>query len=401
MADKRRRKRRIHPRVRRRTPPGAVPGSVVADPQAPRPVIHALAYGPDDFVEQDIQHPGQLRGLLGRWPVIWVCVEGLGDTATVAEIGEIFGLHALALEDVVNTHQRAKVDDYGDYLFLAARMVGLGERLETEQIGIFVGQNFVVSFEERPPSTLFDPIRERIRGSHGRVRQSGPDYLAYCLLDAIVDGYFPVLDEYAERLEVLDEQVAEGNTRQTMGRIHDMRVDLLMLRRAVWPHREMINALIRDAHRLLSHETRLHLRDCLDHLVAIVELTETYREMGSDLREYSLSMVSTRLNEIMKVLTMIATTFMPLSFIAGVYGMNFNTARPGNMPELNWAFGYFFALGLMATVAAGMLLHFWRRGWLSSPLDRTNAENRPAAGAGPVHQGTAQPPASGDTLGKA
>jgi len=383
MAEKRRRKRRIHPRFRRRTPPGAVPGTVVADPQAPRPVICALAYGPDDFAEHQINHPGQVRGLIGRWPVIWVCVEGLGDAATVAEIGEIFGLHALALEDVVNTHQRAKVDDYGDYLFLAARMVGLGERLETEQIGIFVGQNFVVSFEERPPSTLFDPIRERIRGSHGRVRQSGADYLAYCLLDAIVDGYFPVLDEYAERLESLDEQVVNGNTRQTMARIHDMRVDLLMLRRAVWPHREMINALIRDSHRLLSPETRIHLRDCLDHLVAIVELTETYREMGSDLREYSLSMVSTRLNEIMKVLTMIATTFMPLSFIAGLYGMNFNTARPGNMPELNWAFGYFFALGMMALVAGGMLLHFWRRGWLGPSLVGPSREHKTLVGTGP------------------
>jgi magnesium transporter len=366
---------------------------------APRPVISAFAFGPDDFVEQQIQHPGQLRGLLGQWPVIWVCVEGLGDAATVAEIGEIFGLHALALEDVVNTHQRAKVDDYGDYLFLTARMVSLGERLETEQIGIFLGQNFVVSFEERPPSTLFDPIRERIRSRHGSVRQSGADYLAYCLLDAIVDGYFPVLDEYAERLEALDEQVAEGNTRHTMARIHDVRVDLLMLRRAVWPHREMIHALIRDPHRLLSQETRIHLRDCLDHLVAIVELTETYREMGSDLREYSLSMVSTRLNEIMKVLTMIATVFMPLSFIAGVYGMNFNTERPGNMPELNWAFGYFFALGLMAVVAGGMMLHFWRRGWLTPSLGQTNAESRPSPGAGSVNPGPAKPPLDADSSG--
>jgi magnesium transporter len=367
-----------------------VPGTLVADPQAPHPAIHVLAYGPDDFAEQDIKNLGQLQDLIGRWPVIWVCVEGLGDAGTVAGIGALFGLHPLALEDVVNTHQRAKVDDYGDHLFLAARMVGLAERLETEQIGIFVGKNFVVSFEERPPSSSFDPIRQRIRANHGRVRQAGADYLAYCLLDAIVDGYFPVLDEYAERLESLDEQVVNGNTRATMARIHDMRVDLLMLRRAVWPHREMINTLIRDPHQLLAPETRLHLRDCLDHLVAIVELTETYREMGSDLREYSLSMVSTRLNEIMKVLTMIATTFMPLSFIAGLYGMNFNTQRPGNMPELNWPFGYLFALGMMALVAGSMLLHFWRRGWLGSSLVGPSVEHKTLVGTGSPSKNASQ-----------
>jgi len=189
----------------------------------------------------------------------------------------------------------------------------------------------------------------------------------------VVDGYFPVLDQYAERLEDLDAQVTASNPRETMHRIHDMRGDLLMLRRAIWPHREALNALARDPHPLVTQETRLHLRDCLDHVVALVDLTETYREMCSDLRDYYLATVSNRTNEIMKVLTVIATIFMPLTFIAGLYGMNFSPDHsPWNMPELRWYFGYPFALAMMAAVAGWMFFYFRRKGWMGYSLPPRN-----------------------------
>lgn len=380
MTEKHRRRR--PPRVRRRTPPGATPGSLTVDPNAPRSTVRVIAYGPDQVTEQTIDKPEQLCGLVGRAPVTWVYVEGLGDAAMLSGIARVFDLHPLAMEDVVNTHQRAKVDDYGKYLFLVVRMVGLGERLETEQLAMFLGSNFVVSFEERPPSDCLEPLRERIRRNQGRMRQAGADYLVYSMLDAVIDAYFPVLEEYAERLETLDEQIGNGNGRESIAQIHDMRRDLLLLRRAIWPHREAVNELIRDPYPQVSNETRLYLRDCLDHIVAIVDLTETYREMGSDLREYSLSTVSMRLNEIMKVLTVIATTFMPLSFLASLYGMNFNTESPWNMPELNWRYGYPYALGLMGLVALGMLTFFQRRGWLgmaSAPREQEHEDSRGGA----------------------
>ncbi len=379
MHEKHRRRRRSHPRVRPRTPPGAVPGTLAVDAHAPRPEIRVLAYREDDYREQKIDDVEQVREFLGRWPVTWVSIEGLGDAAVIAATGRLFNFHALALEDVANTLQRAKLNDYGQYLFFEGRIARIQQRLESEQISVFLGPGYVVSFEEYPSGCL-DPVRERVRKDQGRIRQSGPDYLAYCILDAVVDGYFPILDEYAERLEGLDEEVVTGNPRDILTRLHEMRGDLLLLRRAIWPHREMINALVRDPRPLVSDEARLHLRDCLDHLVTIVELTETYRELCSDLRDYALSAVSTRLNEIMKVLTVIATIFMPLTFIAGLYGMNFSPDHsPWNMPELRWYLGYPMALAVMAGVAGWMLLWFRRKGWLGPSLpaeDMKGSEDR-------------------------
>jgi magnesium transporter len=365
----RRRRRKNHARIRRRTPPGAAPGLLTPIPGSAAPAIRVMAYGMEEFLERKVTKVDELRGLRHRYPMVWVDVEGLGDADIVAALGEVFGLHLLALEDVLNTHQRAKVDEYGEHLFIIARMVRLTDRLESEQLSLFVGPGFVLSFQDQPGGDCLDPVRERLRKGQGRLRQAGADYLAYALLDAVVDGYFPVLDQYAERLENLDEQVTEQEPRETMHRIHDMRGDLLMLRRAIWPHREALNALARDSHPLITQETRLHLRDCLDHVVSIVDLTETYREMCSDLRDYYLATVSNRTNEIMKVLTVIATVFMPLTFIAGLYGMNFSPDHsPWNMPELRWYLGYPFALALMSAVTAGMLWYFRRKGWLGSRL---------------------------------
>jgi magnesium transporter len=367
-----RRRRRRKPRFRRQTPPGASPGTIAAPPDEPRPVVHVFAYGPAEYVEEQVADLGTLPTFLQRFPVTWINVEGLGDAGVIHRLGELFGLHALALEDVVNVHQRSKVEAYDQHLFIVARMMHLAESLETEQISIFLGSNFVLTFQQGHPGDCFDPVRERIRTHSGKIRSRPTDYLAYAILDAVIDSYFPIVEHYGDRLDEIDEQLSANQGPAVSARIHEVRSDLLLLRRAIRPHREALNALVRDEHSLVSSETRVFLRDCYDHTVQLIELLEVYRETCIDLRDYFVSLVSQRMNQVMKVLTVIATIFMPLSFIAGVYGMNFNTLVPGNMPELNLPYGYFLALGGMASVAIGLLLFFYRNRWIGSRRDDGN-----------------------------
>lgn len=353
-------------RRRRRSPTvGAPPGTLIADPEAPKPVLRFVAYGPEDVVERDIERVAAVGEVLGHWPVLWLNVDGLGDAKTIAEIGRVFDLHPLALEDVLNVHQRAKYETYGAHHFVVAQMVTAHDGLESEQVSLFFGSNFVVTFQQRA-GDCFDPVRERIRKDHGRVRAAGADYLVYALLDAIVDAFFPVLEKLGDRLESLEDRVVAQPDRAVIGQIHAAKRDLLTLRRAVWPLRDALNSLLRDA-TFLSEETRLHLRDCYDHALRILDVVETEREITSGLLDVYLSSVSNRMNEIMKVLTIIATVFIPLSFIAGIYGMNFNPdASPWNMPELNWRWGYPFVLGLMTVVAVGLWVYCLRKGWFRS-----------------------------------
>ena len=245
-------------------------------------------------------------------------------------------------------------------------MVGIADRLETEQLSLFLGQNYVLTFQERPGDS-FDPVRDRIRRAGGWVRSAGPDYLAYALIDALIDNYFPVLEQYGERLETLEDEVITRPGPGLVAQIHEIKRDLLTLRRAIWPLRETVNSLVRDPIPLIRDETRIYLRDCYDHTVQIIDLLENYRDIASGLMEVYLSSVSNRLNEIMKILTMFTAFFIPLSLITGIYGMNFNGAiSPLNMPELNWYLGYPYALGLMAVVAIGMLMYFRKKKWLGS-----------------------------------
>ena len=353
---------------RRRTPPGAPPGTLVTDPSAPRPVLTVLAYSPHEFVEQSVADPQQVRDFLGKWPVVWINVEGVGDATTITKLGELFGLHRLALEDVLHTHQRPKVEQYGDHLFIVARMVRLGEQLETEQLSLFLGKNFVLTFQDGVPGDCLGSIRERIRKKGGRIRDAGLDYLAYALLDAVVDAYFPILEQYGERLEEMEDEIATKPAPDTITRIHAIKRNLLTLRRAVWPQRETFSTLLREETPRVSAETRLYLRDCYDHVTQIIDLVETYRELGADLTDIYLSSVSNRTNEIMRVLTVISTIFIPLTFISSIYGMNFNTTvSPWNMPELNWVWGYPVAVLLMCAIAVAQLVFFRRHGWLGAP----------------------------------
>jgi len=375
MSRKSRRRRHLSG-IERRTSPGAPPGSLVADPQAPSPVIRVIAYAQDAVHEELVGDVSQIDRYLGRYPVTWVNVDGLGDAAIIRKLGDIFGIHRLALEDVINVHQRAKMEQYEKHLFIVGRMVEMGDRVETEQMSLFLGKNYVLTFQERV-GDCFDPVRERIRKSGVRVRSAGPDYLAYALIDAFIDNYFPVLEKYGERLESIEDDVLSRPEPQLVSRMHEVKRDLLTLRRAIWPLRETVNSLVREPTSFISDETRIYFRDCYDHSIQIIDLLENYRDVASGLMEAYLSSISTRLNEIMKILTMFTAFFIPLSLIAGIYGMNFNTARsPFNMPELNWYLGYPFALGLMATVAYGMLTFFRRKGWLRSRSDL----RRPEAG---------------------
>jgi magnesium transporter len=324
-----------------------------------------MAYGPQGFKEEAVQEIASLGSLLGRWPVTWVNVDGLGDADVLREIGRCFHLHRLALEDVVNTHQRPKIEHYGEHLFIVLRMAMISDCLETEQVSLFLGKGFVLTFQAGLPGDCLDPVRERIRKGAGRIREAGSDYLAYALLDGVIDGFFPVLEAYGESLEDLENEILVHPEEELVARIHGVKRDLLTLRRAIWPLRDALSSLLREPDPLVHPETLPYLRDCHDHTVQIIDLVETYRELGSGMMDVYLSSVSNRMNEIMKVLTVISTIFIPLTFIAGIYGMNFNPQiSPLNMPELNWFWGYPFSLALMMGIALALLLFFRRKGWL-------------------------------------
>lgn len=352
-------------KVKRRAAPGTPPGTITIDPLAPVPTIRIQAYGRESYVERQIAKVDDLRDMLGKWPVLWVNVDGLGDLHTLQKLAEIFDLHPLAMEDAVNVHQRAKVDVFGSRTFLVTQMLRMVDSLELEQISIFVGPNFLISFQEKPGWDCLEQVRERIRKCVTRIRDAGPGYLAYSLLDAVVDHYFPILEVYGEKLELLEDEIILQPDRRAIAEVHNIKRELLGIRRAIWPQREALNILVRDEVPNFDAETRIYLRDVYDHAVRIIDLVETYREICSDLMDLYLSSVSNRMNEVMRVLTVISTLFIPLTFIAGVYGMNFDPeTSPWNMPELRWYLGYPLCILLMVFVSIGQMIFFWRRGWI-------------------------------------
>lgn len=360
------RRKRHHlmiPPTKHRPPPGAAPGAMAVDVDAPKPVVRLFSYGEDDYEEHEITDIEQIREFRGKRDSTWINVDGLGDAATLQKIANIFDIHPLALADVVNVTQRPKVEPYPSQLFIVTRMVLPESGSRSEQVSVFLGANYVLSFQERA-GDVFEPIRDRIRHKRGKVRTMGPDFLAYLLLDAVIDGYFPVLDRYSDQLEEVEHDVLTRPQTEAVTQLHHVKRDLLAVRRAIWPQREAMAALMREDSPLISAETRLHLRDCYDHAVQIMDMVETYRELAAGVMDLHLSSVSNRMNDIMKVLTIIATIFIPLTFIAGVYGMNFEV-----MPELGWRWGYPATIVLMLVIGIGMLVMFRRRGWLSRRHD--------------------------------
>lgn len=340
------------------------PGTLIEPEGSSAPVIGVMAYDQTALVERAVHDLGEIKPLLRKYQVVWVNVNGLGDVDLLRKLGELFDLHPLALEDVLNTQHRPKVEAYDDNLFVVTRMAGMRNgALDIEQVSLFLGKRFVISFQERP-GDCFEPVRARIRKGGTRVRFMGADYLAYALIDAIVDAYFPVLEHYSERLNDAEDSVVADPENHTVERIHALKRDFQVLRHGVWPFREALRDLS-DEMPFVKDDTRIFLRDCHDHVIQIVDILETFRERAAGLTDLYLSSLSNKLNEVMKVLTIIATIFIPLSFIAGVYGMNFDPdASPLNMPELGWYLGYPFALGIMLLVAVVLVYWFRRKGWI-------------------------------------
>ncbi len=351
-------------RRERRVPPGAAPGTLVADPSAMQPTMELIAYGPDDYAEHAVRDITELRGLVGKHPVNWINVVGLADLELIRDLGSMFDLHRLALEDVINLYQRPKAEEYEDHVFIVTRMIHADDAAATEQVSMFLRDDLLLTFQERPGDN-FEPVRNRLRGDRGFVRERKADYLAYALLDAVIDGYFPALEACGERLEKLEDSVIANPGAVQVSQIHELKGELLSLRRAIWPQREMINALTRESSMSISDQTRVYLRDCYDHTIQLMDLVETYREIAFGLIDLYLSSASARMNEIMKVLTVIATIFIPLSFITGLYGMNFDPdVSPWNMPELRWYWGYPLIIGGMAVATLLLLFYFYRKGWI-------------------------------------
>ena len=353
--------------------PGTQPGTIIVDENAEQPIIFLIDYNQTELIHKQISYPEECLNYLDTESVSWVDVQGLGSKDILQRLGQTFDLHPLILEDIVNMVERPKIEDYEEQLVIIAHMVVPNHNngsFYSEQVSLVLGKYYVLTVQEEPEHDCFDGVRMRINKNKGIIRRQGSDYLAYSLLDAIIDGFFPVLELYGERIDDLEEEVIVNPSQQTLQKIYQIRRELLQLRRAIWPQRDAINSLIRDGSELISDDVRIYLRDCYDHAVQVMDIVETYRELVAGLMDVYLSAISNKMNEIMKMLTVVSSIFIPLTFIAGVYGMNFNTEKsPHNMPELNWYWGYPLCLGVMALVAISLLYFFWRRGWLTNSVN--------------------------------
>jgi magnesium transporter len=351
-------------------PQGSVPGTLYIEQDASPTKIVLIDYNETNANRLQPSRPEAIAPYLDTESVSWVDVLGLGSEDILQRIGQVFGLHPLVLEDVVNVPQRPKVEDYENQIVIISQMVMLkdkGDGFWIEQVSFVLGKHYLLTVQEEPQRDCFGSVRDRIRTCKGSIRKSGSDYLAYALLDAIIDGFFPVLEVYGERIEELEDEVVTNPTRRTLQKIYDLRRELLALRRAIWPQRDAINTLIRDESDLISPNVQIYLRDCYDHAIQVIDMVDTYRELASGLMDVYLSSVGNKMNEVMKFLTVMSSVFIPLTFIAGIYGMNFNTEKsPLNMPELEWYWGYPACLAVMFAIAGGLIFFFWRRGWFEN-----------------------------------
>ena len=350
-------------RLSQATKIGLAPGALIhlGERKTERLAISLIEYGESEITERQFQSLSDSQAYEPHLPVLWLNVHGLHEPEVMAEIGRRFKLHPLVLEDILNTNQRPKIDDYGDYLFLVARFFEIDSetrQIGSDQVSLILGPNFVLTFQERP-SGRFDPIRERLRQNRGQIRRLGADYLAYSLLDAVVDRYFTILEDIGERTEELENVMLEQPRPGALHEVHQLKRETLMMRRSIWPLREVINSLTRADDRFFRPETRPYLRDVYDHTVHAIESLEGNRDMIAGMLDIYLSSVSNRVNQEVRALTVVAIIFMPATLISGVFGMNFK-----NMPILDWPLGFPIAIGLMAAVAATLSVIFWRRRWI-------------------------------------
>lgn len=349
--------------------PGTAPGTLIAHPDLVAEGIHmqVMAYDDNELVEHEISDPNEILPYLQKFPVTWLDVSGLGDIDVLQKIEQTFGFHPLAMEDVVNIHQRPKIEEYGDIMFGVTRMPQyIDNELELEQVSIFWGKNFVVTFQEDIDNgDCLDPLRARIKHGGRRQRLLRADYLAYAMIDTIIDSFFPILETYGTRLDEIEEAAILDPSSKVVVSIHDFKHELLILRRAAWSQREAIRSLT-EIGKFADSDMRFFIRDCEDHTIQLIEILESYRERMSGLMDIYLSSVSNKMNSTMKILTALATIFMPLTVITGIYGMNFHyDVSPWNMPELGWYYGYPFALSLLVGTIVVLGSFFWYRGWFT------------------------------------
>lgn len=342
---------------------GMMPGAMVytGEQKVDKVRIRFFDYDAETFREGTCESIDEILDLRDSATTSWINIDGLHDVGLIGRIGEHFGLHRLLLEDIVSPNQRPKLEDYDDCTALVARMLSYdeeNERLISEQFTVVLRKNCVLSFQERYGDT-FDGVRDRLRKGKGRIRDLGADYLTYALFDSVVDHYFIILEDVAERIEELETEVIESPDRSTVEKIYSLKRDLIYMRKSVWPLREMIGLIDRDEHPLFSAETRRFTRDLYDHTIRVVESVDTFREMATGLLDVYLSSISNRMNEVMRVLTIFASIFIPLTFLAGIYGMNFEY-----MPELGWKYSYFVLWAIFISVTTGMLYFFRKKDWL-------------------------------------
>jgi magnesium transporter len=355
--------------------PGSMPGTLKIESDATPTGITLIDYTAETLTSSCFLDPEECRPYLDEKSVSWIDVQGLGSESTLRKLGEIFSLPPLILEDVVNVPQRPKLEYHPDFLLITTQMImpKKGHGFWIEQVSFILGKNYLVTIQEEPWRDPFEPVRQRLHQNIGFIRHLGSDYLCYSLTDAIIDNFFPVLEIYGDRLEDLEEEAISHPNYRTLAKIYQMRRELLAFRRVIWPQREIFNTLIRDGDNYISPNVLNYFRDCYDHTIQIIDVIETYRELASGLTDVYLSAMSHKMNEIMKFLTIISTIFIPLTFIAGIYGMNFNTDKsPYNMPELNWRWGYVACLSVMVMITIFQLYFFWQKGWFKKSLLEKN-----------------------------
>jgi len=342
---------------------GLSPGTVVyiGEEKTDEVKISVIDYNEREFIKRAGVKAEDCFPFRDKDSITWINIDGVHNIDIIEDIGGYFGLHPLVMEDISNTTQRPKTEDFDNYIFVVLKMLYFDEKnreIEVEQVSLILGKNFVISFQEKE-GDVFDTVRERIEKDKGRIRKMGSDYLLYSLIDAVVDNYFSVLEKIGDRVEELEADIVEEVAQESLGNIHKSKKDMILLRRSVWPLREVINSLSREKTALISGNVLIFFRDVYDHTIQVIETIETFRDMLSGLHDTYLSSISNRMNEIMKVLTMFASIFIPLTFVAGIYGMNFHY-----MPELDWRWGYFTVWGSFIVVGVSMLFYFKQKKWL-------------------------------------
>ncbi len=360
---------------KRRSAPGSSPATLVphlVNGIANKAKIQVIEYDANHFDECEYTDVQQVITGLDKGKVTWINVDGLGDVEALQVLGNHFNLHPLALEDVLNIGQRPKTEAADDYLFIVAQMIyhDDGAELCNEQVSMFLGKNFLLTIQEEPDYDVFLSVRERLRSGRGMIRKSKADYLAYALLDSIIDHYYPVLEKIGADIDALEDLLLQRPTRDMVQTLHEQKRNLTQVRRFVWPMRDVVNSMLHDSSIFVVNSTKVYLRDCYDHVVQLMDLVESYREVTAGLMELYHSSVGLRTNEVMRVLTVITSVFIPLTFIVGVYGMNFaphtedGQPLPFNMPELYHPHGYMILMAIMAFIAIVQLYIFRRMKWL-------------------------------------